>query len=93
MDIMQNIDSLVKAVKLNALYVCSFLLIIAGLFICSAVVERFIRYKKGIVDKTSAARRAAFVGLLSAISAALMLIELPMPFAPFFTNLIFPNFP
>ena len=87
MDIMQNIDSLIKAVKLNALYVCSILLIIAGLFVCSVIVEKVIRHKQGITDKTSPARRAAFVGMLSAIAAALMLIELPVPFAPFFYKL------
>ncbi|MBP5554764.1 MAG: ECF transporter S component [Lachnospiraceae bacterium] len=84
---METINNLITQVKTNALYVGSFLLIIAGLFVCSVVAERIIRSKKGITDKTSAARRAASVGLLSAISAALMLIELPMPFAPSFYKL------
>ena len=71
----------------NALYVVGFLAIIVGLFVCSVIAERIIRKKQGITDKTSAARRAASVGLLSAISAVLMLFELPMPFAPSFYKL------
>ncbi len=84
---MEKFNVLITQIKSNALYVGSFLLIIAGLFVCSVVAERIIRSKKGITDKTSAARRAASVGLLSAISAVLMLIELPMPFAPSFYKL------
>ena len=84
---MDRFTDLSKQITSNALYVVSFLLIIAGLFICSVIAERIIRSKKGITDKTSAARRAASVGLLSAISAVLMLFELPMPFAPSFYKL------
>ncbi len=84
---MDRFSDLSKQITSNALYVVSFLLIIAGLFICSVIAERIIRSKKGITDKTSAARRAAAVGLLSAISAVLMLFELPMPFAPSFYKL------
>ena len=84
---MDRFTDLSKQITSNALYVVSFLLIIAGLFICSVIAERIVRSKKGITDKTSAARRAASVGLLSAISAVLMLFELPMPFAPSFYKL------
>ncbi len=71
----------------NALYVVSFVLIIAGLFVCAVVAERLIRKKQGVTDNTSAARRAAAVGLLSALSAILMLFEVPLPFAPAFYKL------
>ena len=84
---MEKFNVLIDQIKSNALYVVSFLLIIAGLFVCSVIAERIIRGKKGITDKTSAARRAASVGLLSAISAVLMLIEVPMFFAPSFYKL------
>ena len=71
----------------NALYVVSFVAIIAGLFVCSIIAEKLIKKKNGITDRTSAARRAASVGLLSALSAILMLFEIPMPFAPTFYKL------
>ncbi len=84
---MSKMLELAAQLKANAMYVGSFLLIIVCLFTVSAIAERIIRGQKGITDKTSAARRAASVGLLSAISAVLMLFELPMPFAPSFYKL------
>ncbi len=80
-------SNLVSQVVSNALYVVSFLLIIAGLFVLSVLVEKILDRKNHSTDKTSPARRAAFVGLLSALSAVLMLFEIPMPFAPFFYKL------
>lgn len=71
----------------NALYVLSFFLIIAGLFVCAVIAEKVINKKKGVKDRTSVARRTAFVGLFSALSAVLMLLEIPMPFAPTFYKL------
>ncbi len=82
-----NMNDLFSQVAKNALYVLSFFLIIAGLFVCSVIAERILRKKNGITDKTSAARRSASVGVLSAISAVLMLFEIPMPFAPTFYKL------
>ncbi|MCR4792772.1 MAG: ECF transporter S component [Lachnospiraceae bacterium] len=78
---------MIKQVTENALYVLSFFLIIAGLFVCSVIAEKIICKKNGVTDKPSNARRAAVVGLLSAISAVLMLFEIPMPFAPTFYKL------
>lgn len=78
---------LFNQVASNALYVVSFILIIAGLFVFAVVAEKVIQKKHGITDRTSAARKAASVGLLSALSAILMLFEIPMPFAPTFYKL------
>jgi len=82
-----NFKDLADQIASNALYVVGFLVIIVGLFVCSVIAERIIRWKEGITDKTSAARRAACVGVLAAISAVLMLFEIPMPFAPSFYKL------
>ena len=82
-----NFKDLADQIASNALYVVGFLVIIVGLFVCSVIAEKIIRWKEGITDKTSAARRAACVGVLSAISAVLMLFEIPMPFAPSFYKL------
>ena len=78
---------LFNQVASNALYVVSFVLIIAGLFVFAVIAEKVIQKKNGMTDKTSAARRAACIGLLSALSAILMLFEIPMPFAPTFYKL------
>lgn len=78
---------LLPSIVSNALYVVSFLLIIAGLFVFSVVIERLLGRKKATAEKTSPARRAAFIGLLSALSAVLMLFEVPMPFVPSFYKL------
>ncbi|MCR5440724.1 MAG: ECF transporter S component [Lachnospiraceae bacterium] len=80
-------SDLFNQVAKNALYVVSFVLIIAGLFVFAVIAEKLIQKKHGITDRTSAARRAASIGLLSALSAILMLIEFPMPFAPSFYKL------
>ncbi|MBO4608281.1 MAG: ECF transporter S component [Lachnospiraceae bacterium] len=80
-------SDLFTQVAKNALYVISFVLIIAGLFVFAVIAEKVIQKKKGLTDKTSAARKAASVGLLSAVAAILMLIEIPMPFAPSFYKL------
>ena len=84
---MSKFTDLAAQITSNALYVVSFLIIIAGLFVCSVIAEYIIRKRQGITDKTSAARRAASAGLLSAIAAVLMLFEIPMPFAPSFYKL------
>ena len=52
---------LFNQVASNALYVVSFILIIAGLFVCSVIAEKLIQKKNGMTDKTSAARRVASV--------------------------------
>ena len=80
-------NELLNQVVQNALYVISFALIIAGLFFFAGVAEKFIARKKGVTDRTTIARRVAGIGLLSAVSAILMLFEIPMPFAPSFYKL------
>lgn len=77
--------------NLEFLGVCS--LIIVGIFLVSTACERLIRRKNQLPAKESPARRVAIVGMFSAISAVLMLFEMPLWFAPGFYELDFSEIP
>ena len=80
-------SELIKNVMENAVFVLEFLLIIAGLFLAALLVEKLAKRKNGVKEKIFTTRKAAMIGMFSAISMILMLFELPLPFAPPFYKL------
>jgi len=85
--------NLIQSAKENLAFLAGCLLIAAAIFIAAAVVERWIRRKNHLSADVSPARRVAIVGMFSAISAVLMLFEVPLWFAPGFYELDFSEIP
>jgi riboflavin transporter FmnP len=86
-------SNLIQSAKENLQFLAVCLLIIVAIFVVAAVVEKVLRKKNQLPRNVSPARRVAIVGVFSAISAVLMLFELPLPFAPSFYKLDFSEIP
>ena len=74
----EGLKNLWLAVQDNVLFLLTCLLIFAGLFVVALLAEKL--WLKP--PKVSAARRAAYIGIFSAVAAVLMYFEIPLPFAP-----------
>ena len=77
----------------NAVFVLEFLGIIIGLFLLAAVLENLGQKKNGKKEKTFTTVKMAAIGILSAMSAVLMLLEFPVFFAPPFYKFDFSEVP
>ncbi len=89
----QNMSDLFETAKENLQFLGVCLLIVIAIYAVAVVTERCIGKKAYGNGKVSAARRVAIVGMFSAISAVLMLFELPLWFAPGFYELDFSEIP
>ena len=88
-----NFASIKKAASENVGFVISFLGIIAGLFLIAFILEKLAMKRNGETGKVFTTRKMAMVGMFSAIAAILMLIEIPLFFAPGFYKLDFSELP
>lgn len=68
----------------NVTFVMEFLGLVAALVILSVIAEKLINKHNGSEGKILTTRKVAMVGMFSAIAGILMILELPMPFAPSF---------
>lgn len=73
-----DLKALWQNVQENVTFLLVCLLIFAGLFVIALLVEKLWLKPK----QFSAARRAAYIGVFSAIAAVLMYFEISLPFAP-----------
>ncbi len=88
-----NLSGLFQTVAENVVFVLEFLGIIAALFLIAVLLEKLEQRKNGTKGAIFTARTMAMVGMLSAMSTALMLLEIPVFFAPFFYKLDFSELP
>ena len=88
-----NLSGLFQTVAENAVFVLEFLGIIAALFLIGVLLEKLEQKKSGTKGAIFTTRKMAMVGMLSALSTALMLLEIPVFFAPFFYKLDFSELP
>ena len=88
-----NFASLGGAVVSNVTTVLEFLAVIAALFVLGVLLEKLAQRRRGVEEKMFTARRMAVIGMFSALSAILMLFEIPLPFAPSFYKLDFSELP
>ena len=65
-------------------FVMEFLGLVAALVILAVIAEKLINKRNGSEGKILTTRKVAMVGMFSAIAGILMILELPMPFAPSF---------
>lgn len=77
----------------NIVFVLEFILIVAVLFAIAYIIEKSLRKKEGNTDRILNTKTITVVGVFSAISAVLMLFEIPLPFAPSFYKLDFSEIP
>lgn len=90
---MNNITSLIEAVKGNLLFVIEFLGIFVGIILLSYVSELIIKKKNGDKEKILTTRKIATIGVLASISGLLMTFEIPIPGIPSSHKLEFGDLP
>ena len=86
-------SNLLQSAMENLEFLGGCLVIILAIFAAAVITERLIRAKNQLPKSESPARRVAITGMLSAISAVLMLFEVPLWFAPGFYELDFSEVP
>lgn len=86
---LESLGKLWAAVQDNVMFLLVCLLVFAGIFVVAVLLERL--WLKP--EKQSPARRAAYVGIFSAVAAVLMYLEFPLPFAPNFYEIDFSEVP
>ena len=77
----------------NVAFVLSFLAVIVCIFLVAFGLEKLAQKKTGVVEKVFSTRKMAVIGMFSALSAVLMLFEIPLFFAPPFYKLDFSELP
>ena len=78
-------NEFLKNIMENVTFVLEFLGIVAVLVLVALASEKLIQKKNGATDaKVLSTKKIAMIGMFSAVSGIMMLLELPMPFAPSF---------
>ncbi|MBQ8946609.1 MAG: ECF transporter S component [Lachnospiraceae bacterium] len=85
--------TLFESVKDNVFFVLQFLAINIAIFVIAALIQQWERRRAGTTGKIMTTRMIAVTGIFSAISAVLMLFELPVIFAPGFYKFDFSELP
>lgn len=86
-------SELFQTVAENAMYVLSFLAIIAAVFAAAVLLEKAARKKNDVKDPVFSTRKMTMIGMFSAIAMILHLFDFPLPFAPGFYKLDFSELP
>ncbi len=86
-------NNLLTSITENAAYVAVFLLLIAAMFIVAKVAENIVAKRVGADSTALTTRKVVVIGLFSAVSVLLMLIEIPVFFAPGFYKLDLSDLP
>lgn len=83
-------SELIQSAKENGLFLLTCLAIAVGLIVLAAMAQKLLcRGRRSM----PAARRVAFVAMLAAVAAVLMLFEIPLFFAPSFYKMDFSEIP
>ena len=85
--------TLFESVKDNVFFVLQFLAINIAIFVIAALIQQWERRRAGTTGKIMTTRMIAVTGIFSAISAVLMLFELPVIVAPGFYKFDFSELP
>ena len=86
-------NTLMTQITENAIFVLEFLVVVIALVLLAYVIEKWEKKKNGSMERVLSTRKITMVGMFAAISAVLMLFEIPMPFAPSFYKLDFSEVP
>ncbi|WMC93708.1 ECF transporter S component [Kineothrix sp. MB12-C1] len=80
-------NELMQAVTENLIFVAEFLGIVAVMFAVAYIFEKRAMKKKEEKERIFSTRKVAMIGMFSAIAVILMLLEIPVFFAPGFYKL------
>ncbi len=86
-------SKLVETAAANTATVLEFLAVIAGVFVVGILLEKASQKKQGVKEKFFTTRKMAVIGMFSALSAVLMILEIPLWFVPGFYKLDFSELP
>ena len=86
-------NNLISSIAENTAYVIVFGLLILAMFVLARLAEVFISKKTGDEVSRMTTRKMVVIGVFSAISVVLMMIEVPVPFAPSFYKLDMSDLP
>jgi len=75
-------NELWKSIGENLIFVLEFLAVIVAIFLVAYGVEKIQRKKSGDTERILSTKRIAVIGMLSAVATVLMVLEMPVPFAP-----------
>lgn len=84
---------LMTAVTENLIFVAEFLGIVAFMFALAYAYEKLTMKKSGDKGRIFSTRKVSMIGMFSAIAVILMLLEIPLFFAPGFYKLDFSEIP
>lgn len=76
--------SFLQSVVDDVLFAVEFLGIVALIFLLAYLAEKWMQKRQGKKEKIFTVRKMAVIGMFSAISTILMILEIPVPFAPGF---------
>ncbi|WP_051200822.1 MULTISPECIES: ECF transporter S component [unclassified Butyrivibrio] len=86
-------NNLLASIAENTVLVSIFILLIVTMFVAARLAENYVAKKTGEENPGLSTRKMVIIGIFSAISAVLMLFEIPMPFAPSFYKLDLSDLP
>ena len=86
-------NTLMTQITENAIFVMEFLAVVMTLVLLAYFIEKWEKKKNESKERVLSTRKITMIGMFSAISAVLMLFEIPMPFAPSFYKLDFSEIP
>lgn len=66
----------------NLLFVVEFAILVFLIFLVAYLVEKHILRMRNVRERILSTRKVAMIGIFSAVSAVLMTMEVPVPFAP-----------
>ena len=85
--------SFLQSVANDVLFAVEFLGIVTLIFLLAYLAEKWMQKRQGKKEKIFTARKMAMIGMFSAISTILMILELPVFFTPGFYKLDFSELP
>lgn len=86
-------NTVFQTISDNLVFVLEFLGLVILAFLLAYAVEKSVKKKNGDTERVLATRKIAVIGVFSAISAVLMVLEFPVPFAPPFYGMDFSELP
>ena len=85
--------TLLQTVMENAVFVAQFIGLVVLLVLVAYVIEKAARKREGSTERILSTRKMAVCGMFAAISAVLMILEFPVPYAPSFYGMDFSELP
>ncbi len=86
-------NGLFQSIKDNVVFVMVCIVVALALFLIAYLSEKYVYRRDGIKERILSTRKIAMIGLFSALSVILHVLDFPVPFAPPFYKLDFSEIP